>query len=304
MYKNTQLECLFCEVILIINQFGLVLDEIHNIAKDEAQKCNSQIVQGTVLSIDPLEIELENGEILPSKRFELSDFCIAKMVKFRVHQAYGNPQEIKFNFDGAVLEKTLKALLYNITGSGRQGQFNVQTSIPHSGSFSSSTAIPPQGVGVSGQGFTHNITIDKPPDTEEYNLSINMGGDVNSKILLNTLIDKIVLAGAFLEDDKEDMRFRVEFIEKPEHEFVLDEPENHPHQDQTVVIEGVIWRGLRPGDIVKATSHNEKQLYFVHRILNREREQYEHGIAWDSRLIDGRATDGVTLGFDTNIPRH
>lgn len=336
----------------MINYMAPVMEQIHELVKDDIHAAESQLLLGTVRTIDPLSIELENGDILPSGFFYLSDFVIAKKVRFRVHRAEGRP--LKTTFQGIAdeiftglqaenihkklsakeIEETLKAETLNENYSAISIEHNYEAPMPESGSFSAETIDPPDDIGVSGDGFTQNTTIDGSVDIPvsqdsnftgdieeqpvEYTKSINgreeqayhlqKNRDIlateDDPLKTSVTIEKAEMESHAQAVDEENIEFEMEVIETEEHEFVIDTPEDHPHQDQTTIIEGVLWRGLQVGDIVLMQSLKHNQQFFVHRIINRDRDQYEHGIAWDNRVIDGRATNGTTLGYWSNTPRH
>ena len=229
----------------------------------------SQIVHGVVQTIDPLRIRLDDGRELPSSFFHLSDFVIDKRVKFRVHRASGTPHSIIFNGIANSVSKTKSAQvrIKNLAASIYSKVYNATV-----GRWGASALTPPelQSVGVS------SVSFNKTLDTQQTSKSLTIEQMNEVEHLQNMKVELSLNSG---------IDFEMEVIEHEPHR-----PLHGSHQDQTTIIEGVVWRGLKPGDIVMMTSHNHNQKYLVHSILNRDRNQYEHGWEWSSREADGFAT--------------
>jgi len=252
------------------NNFNKILKLQHGQADNDAKKYDSQIVHGTVISIDPLSIELETGDILPSKMFYPLDAVLTKKVRMIVHRAYGKPREVQFAGTANEVSNSINALLFNLSGGGTS--FDLQFASPEgkSGGIVFEWTPAPVEYGIAGdQGFRRWLSM--PENTFSLaipNLSSTKTMDAMHKAL----------------NAKGNVVFRLEFIE---------EEAARPRQDeniqkQTTAIEGIIWQGMRVGDVVQMTSHNHGQKYQISRIINRERamDDYEQANIWDSRIND------------------
>jgi len=244
-----------------INYFNKVIEEIHGLADVDAQKYDSKVVFGTVLSVDPLEIELQNDlRILPSRHFYLSPNVIVKKVRMIVHRMYGNPREVKFEGSANEVNNSMQLFLYEATKKAESINFQISSSDIVYGLDSS-----------NGDTFISAIEPE-----------ITLAAD-------NMDISNLFEMVKTTSNAEGDISFRIEITEEEVNKPILDKPE----QPQTTVIEGILWQGLKAGDIVMMSSHNHAQKFIVHMIMNRHREsgydrekQYEHGIMWDSRIND------------------
>jgi len=273
------------------NPFAKVVDYQHVLARNESVISGSKLIYGKVITVDPLSIEVENGEILPSKFFHLLDAVRVKKVRFIVHRMHGEPQKVQFTGSASEVSNSANMLLFNLGASSGAVRYNmtaVHTSGGNPYDWSVSPGRPPIDVGGGGVAVTgpigaialENFALN---DTASYAININ---DLDATQTMTAL--------THIFNAKDDIAFRLEFIEKAENQPQIDKPQ----QNQTVAIEGIIWQGLRVGDVVQMTSHNENKAYQVSAIINRKRGDYdyEQAIFWDSRLNDIPETK--------NIPRH
>ncbi|MCL2355588.1 MAG: DUF2577 family protein [Defluviitaleaceae bacterium] len=247
-----------------MNYFQKYAKEQQEYAEKCAAKYDSHIIFGTVRNVDPLEIEMQSGDILPSKFFYLTDNVIVKKVRLIVHRMYGRPEIVTFQGQADDVSDGLAAAFYNRMASA--SDFNLQFFAPE-GTSGGSVVSPPGSYGISGDEFSRWLTM------KDGGIILDMPALTASEVF-SELRKTTTMSG--------DVAFRIEFTEAAGN---TPEPDK-PQQNQTTAIEGIIWQGLKAGDICLMTSHNHGQKHLVHRILNRSRDQYEHGIVWDSRLTD------------------
>jgi len=63
-----------------MNYFDAVIEEFCEISADEAKHTDSGIVFGTIASLNPLTVELQNGVVLPTSKFFLTEAVEVKPV--------------------------------------------------------------------------------------------------------------------------------------------------------------------------------------------------------------------------------
>jgi hypothetical protein len=152
------------------------------------------------------------------------------------------------------------------------------------------TLDPPPVITAPGLGYSSqaDYAVSNRARTSE-NYEISMDGyekTLSGKLNLNETLQALrIMAKA-----NGGSAFRLEFTEAEGNTPEIDKPQ----QNQTTAIEGIIWQGIKTGDICLMTSHNHGQKYLVHRIINRNREQYEQSIWWDSRLNDIPGADEIS----------
>ena len=263
----------------MVNFFGPVVEQLHETIGSDISKGESDIVFGTVVSIDPLEIEMTNGVILPSAKFYPLDAVLTKKVRFIVHRAYGKPKEVRFTGSANEVSNLINALLFNLDLGF--DKFNLTGRAVDGGGSPFFLAVETERESDSGD---FDISISGPPGAVA-----NIAGVIRDNAELGIKIDgietkRVCETVEALLSAKGDIAFRVDFIEEPDNE-----PQKDEHrQNQTTAIEGVIWQGMRMGDIVQMTSHHHNQKYQVSRIINRVRgiDDYEQASMWDSRVSD------------------
>ena len=299
-----------------INFFHGIINDLSRQSSNSSFSGGSDIMMGTVMSVDPLSIQLQSGDILPSKSFYLSDNVIVKKVRFIVHRMYGQPKTIVFTGSANELSNNTNMLLFNLTGdaSGESDEdkkyavdfsmnvsdsklepynpFNLDISgaqrIPFdTGTFNA--AILGDEIGVSGPVFDTTIDISGSVQGVVANASLKLKDTVNDSLTIRNMdVAKTMDLLNHVFKINENVNFKLEFTEEDGNTPEL----NNPHQNQTTALEGILWNGIENDDIVLLTSHNGKQKYLVHRILNRKREPefYNQVIQWDSRLNDVEGT--------------
>lgn len=231
-----------------------------------AAKYDTNIVFGTVKNVDPLEIEMETGDILPSNMFYPLPAVKTKKIRMIVHRMYGKPEIINIRGTATDVKGDLTAAIYN--RSGNSNTFDLQFSSGE-GTSGASTAVAPVEYSVANLGFNKWHTM----EGGSHALSISGLTDAH----LMSAMNKIVELGG-------DVQFSIEFVEKDG-----SKPKQNEHiQNQTTAIEGIIWQSMRVGDFVLMSSHNHGQKYLIHEIVNRVREidDYEQANIWDSRYND------------------
>jgi len=266
------------------NPFAPVIDLLHDTIKSDSESYESKIIHGTVISIDPLSIQLENNDdILPSHCFYPLDSVLVKKVRMIVHRMYGKPREIQFRGTANEFANQFSMIMFNEFKGGSSFGLTLSSSntdyvFSGSGAWSASAPVTPPidseaAVGITfllgGTGGLTTVRAANPGIETYFN---NLSGHQ-----VQNVIDLAALA-------RGDVRFRVEFIEEEPNE-----PEKDEHiQNQTTAIEGIIWQGMRVDDVVLMSSHNHGQKYLIHKIINREREidDYEQVNMWDSRIND------------------
>ncbi|MCL2225574.1 MAG: DUF2577 family protein [Defluviitaleaceae bacterium] len=261
--------------------------------KDYSEKCaakyDSHIVFGTVKNVDPLEIEMETGDILPSKRFYLTDNVIVKKVRFIVHRMYGEPTEIEFEGTASEVSNAIQSSLLQFNIGGGINMISTGAGTITGLTDGAITLDPPPVVtapdlGYSTQSDYSVSNITRTPGHYEISMD-RYEKTLNGILSLNETLKALrIIAKA-----SDGSAFRLEFTEAEGNTPEI----NKPQQNQTTAIEGIIWQGLKTGDICLMTSHNHGQKYLVHRIINRDREQYEQSIWWDSRLNDIPGADEI-----------
>ena len=251
---------------MAINYMGHSADLTSEQSITQGISTESKILFGTVLSVDPLEIQMQDTDaILPSEHFYPIDAVLVKKARVIVHRAYGKPKEIEFNGSANEVSNQLNSLLFNLQGSGTS--FNLQFSAPQ-GTSGGSVATPAS-YGIAGPGFSRWLTMNN--------------GSFSLALPNLTALQTMQAMRASMKL-RTDVHFHIEFIEEPENEFRQDEPQ----QPQTVAMECILWCGIKVGDIIQMTSHNHNQKFQISRIINRKRDpqDYEQAVAWCSRIND------------------
>ena len=273
------------------NYMAEFVETMHNVADEDGLKYDSKIVFGTVLSVDPLEIELQNDlRVLPSRHFYLMDAVIVKKVRFVVHRMYGQPREVQFSGNASEITNAMQSFLYNETKGSSKVNFEMQSSdtdFRFTGSAGLWSASPPVTPPIDSEAAAGNLTFLLGGSGGNTNLDVTNG---YADLTVNDMeVNQLLRAFTMMGSVRDAVKFHIEIIEEDENQPKIDKP----IQPQTTVIEGIIWQGLKVDDLVQMTSHDHGQKFMVHRILNRHREndydreqQYEHGIMWDSRIND------------------
>lgn len=261
--------------------------------KEYSEKCaskyESNIVFGTVRNVDPLEFEMETGDILPSKKFYLTDNVIVKKVRFVVHRMYGEPIEVEFEGTATEVANSIQASLLQFNLGGGVNMTSAGTGTIIGLTDGGITLDPPPVIAAPGLDYStqSNYAVSSRARTSE-GYEISMAGyekKLNGALTVSEALKNLrIMAKA-----SGDCAFRVEFTEAEGKTPEIDKPQ----QNQATAIEGIIWQGLKTGDICLMTSHSHGQKYLVHRIVNRDREQYEQSIWWDSRLNDIPGADEI-----------
>ena len=274
-----------------VNYFKMLPGMIHENMRSNMETNESKIVFGKVVSVDPLSIEIENGRILPSRHFYLTDNVIVKKVRMIVHRMYGQPEEILFEGKSDEVSNALNSLIFNLKGETEKFDLHF-TALE--GSSGGKVLAPLQEYGIAGKGFARWLTmLDGTTTLSMPELSSRKLMEIFRYALkfkdknLSTEFHDFTFE--YLNQDR--LAFHIEFIEKEENKPEIDKPE----QKQTTRIEGIIWEGLKVDDVVMLTSHNHNQKYLVHSIINREREDedYQQAQYWNNRINDVPDVDTI-----------
>jgi len=240
-----------------LNPFAGLVDNIHDSIEGTMKNNSSKILFGEVKSIDPLSIQIENtGDTLPSEAFYLLDAVLVKKVRMIVHRMHGKPKDIIFQGSANEVSNSLNALIFNLSGGSDSFALNF-TSSQGSGGGSAVVDDETATFGVSGENFRQHLTMKEGG----YSLALSDLSAIKTMQAMNYVLR--------LGDE---ISFKLEFTEYPENAPKIDE---HT-QNQTVVIEGIIWQGMRVGDVVQMTSHNYGQKYQISRIINRRLDDREN----------------------------
>jgi|GEM_PF-1915578 len=306
------------------NEFGPVIQAQHNMTSTDIGIADSQIMFGTVVSVNPLSVRLGDGCVLPSEMFYPLDAVIVKKVRMIVHRAYGAPREVQFTGTANEISNSFGMLMFNAATGAEKISLSVamRPEENHKLTFSLATprhdadknkmsltietptdrdnaadrqgelavtAIGAEPVTVGGGAFKIALEVEEPQVKmilEEPQAEITLEEPEITLEAREISHSQLIEAFSAMLKAKGDVGFRVEFAEEADSAPRLGEP----RQNQTTAIEGIIWQGMQTGDIVQLTSHNRKQKFQISRIINRHPDDrlgsYEQVFLWDSRYSD------------------
>ena len=224
------------------------------------EKKTSKIVFGTVQTINPLSILLDGHE----KPIHESFFYLSRNVK--VCEESLRIRAIKGKFEGLDLNITAETFVKMLKGHSIKNDVRSQE-----GKWQVSIEDPADGIGVEGEIYSRTESLQDGTQ----NLDIAQG-ELQTNIQNAELKIKIN-EEPYLDETHRDHRrhTRVETNEIWEGKLktsihLTDKDEmDTAFYDQTLVIDVIRNRGLKVGDFVLCTSHNNQQLYIVWEVLNR-----------------------------------
>ena len=221
---------------------------------------SSRIVFGTVATINPLSVLLEGHE----KPLHESFFYLSRNVKvceesLRVRSISGNFNGLDIKITAATIAKTL--LGQSITNSAGALE----------GSWAADAADPPGQIGVAGETYSRNEALEKGSQgsaASQAEASVNLQDGK-----LEVEIDETPFGDETHRDHRRHKRAETnetwEGGLKTGIAWAGKDEMDSAFYDQTFTIDVIRNRGLKVGDHVLCTSHNNQQLYVIWEVLNR-----------------------------------